>query len=142
MELVTRAMAMPDNSDPAKDINKDMEPYIDGIHIGGHDILWIAFQHRGMSKGGIIVPAGFQRESGIQGIVGLIVKAGCEINSREMEQHFGTGKIPKVGDWAVIDTRYGIKVSLGGNAQEEGRHVRIVEAKMIYAVVDRPDWII
>jgi len=141
--VVTQAWAMEgDTEDFAKDIQSDLAPFLAGIRVNGADILWAAFQHSGRTKAGLIVPRSFQTESGIQGIVGLIVKTGPQLaTDKELVEHFD-GKPPQVGQWAVIDTRYGIKFILGGGGGKEGRHIRIVESKMIYALIDRPDWII
>ncbi len=141
--IVTRAWEIQGEAqDFAKEIHDDVDRFLPGIRIGGKDILWAAYQHSGTTRGGLIVPASFQKESGIQGIVGLILKTGPELATDEETLTHFAGKVPAVGDWAVIDTRYGIKFILGGGGGKEGRHIRIVETKMIYALTERPDWII
>lgn len=141
--VVTQAWEIEgETEDFAKEIRDDIDRFLPGIRINGSDILWAAYQHSGKTRGGLIVPQSFQRESGIQGIVGLIVKTGPQLGKdQELVNHFG-GQVPQEGQWAVIDTRYGIKFILGGGRGKEGRHIRIVEAKMIYALIDRPDWVI
>jgi hypothetical protein len=141
--LVTKAWEIEGEADEfAEQIHKDVDRFLPGIRIHGIDILWAAFQHAGKTRAGIIVPPSFQKESGIQGMVGLILKVGPEIGTRpELLEHFA-GDLPKVGDWAVIDTRYGIKFIMGGGGGREGRHIRIIESKLIYALIARPDWII
>lgn len=141
MDIVTRAMEM-GTADPAEEIMQDVLRYLPGIQINGIDVLWIAYQHIGKTASGLTLPASFQKESGIQGQVGLIVKRGPMIDKREdLVEHFD-GSIPQVGQWAMIDTRYGIKFILGGGRGKEGRYARIIEAKLIYAIIERPDWVI
>lgn len=141
--LVTQAWEMEGEAeDFAKEILDDVSRFIAGIRVSGVDVLWAAFQHTGKTRRGLIVPASFQKESGIQGIVGLILKVGPLVATREDIVERYSGNPPKVGEWAILDTRQGIKFILGGGGGKEGRHIRIVEAGMIYALTARPDWII
>ncbi len=140
--IVTQAWEIEGEAeDFAKEIHDAIDRFLPGIQIGGKDIMWVAFQHPGKTKTGIIVPASFQKESGIQGIVGLIVKIG-PLASTDPEIIARWNGTDLLGKWAVIDTRFGIKHILGGGRGVEGRHIRILESGMIYELVERPDWIV
>jgi hypothetical protein len=145
MQLVTTAMEMDPNVDPGKEIMADVDKYLSGIQVNGIDLMWVAYQHEGAkTAAGLVLPDSFKKESGIQGQVGLIVKKGPLIDQNEelIGRFGGEDKLPRVGQWAIIDTRYGVQFILGGKFGKSGRHVRITEAKMIYALIERPDWII
>lgn len=142
MNVITSAMEMVHERDPAEIIMADIAHRLPGIHIVGADILWIAYQRDGKTRAGVWLPESMRKEDGIQGQVGLIVKVGPEVATREdIKERFG-GNPPEVGQWAMVDTRYGIQFIIGGSPGIPGRHARITEFKQIYALLDKPDGVI
>jgi co-chaperonin GroES (HSP10) len=96
-----------------------------------------AFQRGDMqTEGGLWLPKGHatDREDGIQGCVGLIVKAGPG-DSRTDICTFGE-KPAMVGDWAVIDSRLGMRLMMNK------RNCRIISSDVILAIVASPDIVV
>lgn len=130
-ELAMRAIEMVHEKDPKQVILDDLKDYLSECIVTGKDYLWIAYQREGQMKSGIWTPPSVGKEDAIQGIVGLLVQAGPTVD--DAASRFPGGKVPEVGTWAVIDTRYGMQFKLGK------RHCRTVQADFIHLLVSKPD---
>lgn len=134
VSMARQAIEMQIDGDPRESVMTALEGRHLQIAICPTDYLWVAFQRGEMkTKGGLLIArgSGIDNEDAYTGCVGLIVRAGPQ-DGDDGARKFG-GKVPAVGDWAVIDTRYGVQFKLGD------RHARIISQEQIYALIDRPD---
>jgi hypothetical protein len=127
-------MKMTHSADPDKEILTELSGAQEDFSVTGVDVLMAIYRRPEKTAGGIILTDNVQGEDLYQGKVGLILKVGPLVNSRnqELDRWFG-GKLPKVGDWIVV--RVGDTYAFNLNKVP----CRLVEAKQIRGAIVHPD---
>lgn len=127
-------MKMAQTNPPHEEILENLKGAQDNFQITGVDLLLAIYQRPEKTAGGIILTDIAKGEDLYQGKVGLILKVGPLVNdqNKDLFLWFG-GKLPKVGDWAVV--RVGDTYAFNLN----NTPCRLVEAKQIRGTVSEPD---
>lgn len=133
------------NEPPAVVIHKALDAYLDKIEPTGTDLL-VAVYVRPTTKmvlgaGGKMVEIDISQGSQVvedkyQGKVCLVLKSGP--NTEEAAKYFKDGRVPKPGDWVLIPV-YDRSVQFLMGLEEDTRHVAIVPAHKVAAVLSDPD---
>jgi co-chaperonin GroES (HSP10) len=132
MRLATATIPMSNSEAQAEEIFSDLKNEIEGIELNGSDGLFVAYDRAGeKTKGGLIIPE-TSKEDQLQGKAHLIVKMAPNALNHEATERFGL-RLPKVGDWVVLDVNRSFSFHLGK------RIARMGEIAFIRAIITRPD---
>lgn len=133
------------NEPPAAVIHKALDAYLDKIEPTGTDLL-VAVYVRPTTKmvpgaGGKMVEIDISQggqvlEDKYQGKVCLVLKSGP--NVEDAAKYFKDGRVPQPDDWVIVPVGNRTTQFLMG-LEEDTRHVAIVPAHNVSAVVGDPD---
>lgn len=106
-------------------------PFLDKIRVAPSKILVATYRRPEISAGGIIMSNKDLDEDKWQGVAALVLKCGVSAFKDDPSITFG-GFEAKEGDWVTF------RPAVGVAREFNGLHCRIVEDKMIDAVIDDP----
>lgn len=135
-DLISQAIQIKHEADPAVAIRLRVAPYLDDIDIGGADVLvgiWMP-EKNAKSSGGIILPDKSRQEYQFQGVTGLILKLGpLAYKTEKTERWFDAP--PKVGEWVSFNFKQGESFLLAKQP------CRLVGDQYVLMRLPRPDLI-
>ncbi len=118
--LISQALTIQHESDPAIAIRLRVKDVIDQFRIGGGDVLVGVWQPPKDSRtgGGIILPDKTRDEYQFQGVTGLVLKLGPLAYKSEKTRYWfvnddGESDPPKVGEWISFNYKQGEQFMLG-----------------------------
>jgi co-chaperonin GroES (HSP10) len=132
-EIASQALQLNLGNDPASAIRLQVANFLDGIEIGGEDLLVGIFIPDANAKtaGNIILPEQYLKEYRWQGTAGLVLKIGpLAYNTEETKDWYA--KAPAVGDWVMFDVKTGHQLLLGKQP------CRLVPARYILGKLANP----
>lgn len=140
MSLITKAVQIREHEDPAIGIRMRVKELLDGIRIGGQDILVGIYEPAkgARTSGGIILPDKTRDEYRWQGVTGLVLKIGPLAYKTEKTQNWfanedGNPAPPKIGEWVMFDVKTSHSFLLGTQP------CRFVACQYVMGIVARPD---
>jgi hypothetical protein len=128
------------DTDPKKVIFDALKGFLEKVEPNGADYMVCVYERpeqMQMDSGvKLYIPATASRrtEDKFQGNVGLIVKAGPNVDDHA--HRFHGGKVPQVGDWVGFSTTDAIQFVLGE------RMIRLLKADFVRFVLTDPDCVI
>lgn len=138
--LISSAVQIREQEDPAVTIRLCVKDLIDDIRIGGQDVLVGVYvpAKDARSSGGIILPDGSREEYRWQGVTGLILKLGPFAYKTEKTTDWfcdedGNSAPPKIGDWVMFDVKDTHAFLLSKQP------CRFVPCQYVRGIVSRPD---
>ncbi len=142
VDLVTVARPIREGEDPAIAIRQRVNEYLDGIRIGGQDILVAVYLPGKDAKtaGGVWLPDEARETYRFQGVTGLVLKVGplayqTEKTKDWFQNRDGDPEPPRVGEWVMFDIKTSHSFNLGTQP------CRFVAAQYVMAIVERPDMV-
>jgi hypothetical protein len=138
--LIQAAMEIVHDRDPREVIWDEVTPYIDGVRIGGPDVLVAVYDRSGgrTKVGGLLLPDRKKDDDRIESVSGLVLKLGpLAYNIDKTRRWFATKDgdpdPPKVGDWVMFDVKVSFPFMLGP------RTCRLITDQYVRGVIARPD---
>jgi hypothetical protein len=113
-EVAREALQLSLGNDPAAAIRLRVANYLDGLEIGGEDLLVGIFipDKDARTRGNLLLPESYRNEYRWQGTAGLVLKLGpLAYKSEKTADWFA--KPPAVGDWVMFDVKTGHQLLLG-----------------------------
>lgn len=138
--LISQALQIRLDADPATAIRQRVAEHLSQIRIGGSDLLvgvWMP-EVEAKSAGGIILPAQTRAEYQFQGVTGLILKVGPLAYGSEKTRHWfvddaGDPDPPQVGEWVSFNFKQGEAFLLGTQP------CRLISDQYVLLRLPRPD---
>lgn len=134
MPVASRALEMVHDTDPRKEIEDSLSPYLDEIEVMGARVLIGVYVRPSRTRGGIIIADSTRNEDNYQGKIGLVLKLGPLAFTADATHDWGD-RAPKVGDWVLFRVGDTHPLIIGDRA------CRLAEDVAIQAVVGRPDMV-